>query len=161
MISCMCYEGCMFMTSCMCCLMMHVPLQCICYADACTIILACSICMISWMCIVFLCLHGMLTLQNGCFNAQILPTPQLCRFERWNVSDEMINKAKTDYVAVSGPEAAGKREPLKKTGLAASICAFLDAHARSWSPGVPCRRPAEHDSLGKFQARWPFLLPCW
>jgi hypothetical protein len=57
---------------------------------------------------------------------------QLCRFERWNVTDEMINKAKTDYIAVSWPEAAGKREPLRKTGLAASICAFLDAHA----PGV-------------------------
>jgi hypothetical protein len=44
----------------------------------------------------------------------------------------MINKAKTDYIAVSGPEAAGKREALKKTGLAASISAFLDAHA----PGI-------------------------
>jgi hypothetical protein len=74
----------------------------------------------------------MLTSQNGFLNAQIVSTPRLCRFERWNVSDEMINKAKTDYIAVSGPEAAGKREPLKKTGLAASICAFLDAHA----PGV-------------------------
>jgi hypothetical protein len=44
----------------------------------------------------------------------------------------MINRAKTEYIAVSGPDAAGKKEPLKKTGLAGSICAFLDAHA----PGV-------------------------
>jgi hypothetical protein len=56
-------------------------------------------------------------------------TLQLCRFERWNVTDEMINQAKTDYIAVSGPDAAGKREPLKKTGLAGSISAFLAAHA--------------------------------
>jgi hypothetical protein len=41
----------------------------------------------------------------------------------------MINKAKTDYIAVSGPDAAGKREPLKKTGLASSISSFLAAHA--------------------------------
>jgi hypothetical protein len=35
-------------------------------------------------------------------------------------------------IAVPGPEAAGERETLKETGIAASICAFLDAHA----PGV-------------------------
>jgi hypothetical protein len=44
----------------------------------------------------------------------------------------MINMAKTEYIAVSGPDAAGKKEPLKKTGLAGSISAFLEAHA----PGV-------------------------
>jgi hypothetical protein len=56
-------------------------------------------------------------------------TLQLYRFERWNVTDEMINQAKTDYIAVSGPDAVGKREPLKKTGLAGSISAFLAATA--------------------------------
>jgi hypothetical protein len=43
----------------------------------------------------------------------------------------MVNRAKTEYIAVLRPDAAGK-EPLKKTRLAASISAFLDAHA----PGV-------------------------
>jgi hypothetical protein len=72
----------------------------------------------------------------------------------------MMNMAKTAYVAVSGPDAAGKREPLKKTGLAASISAFLDAHApgvqvlpvefrcRPWSSGVVRCGPAENDPLG-------------
>lgn len=52
-----------------------------------------------------------------------------CRFERWNVTDQMINLAKTEYVTVAGADGGGKREALKKTGPAASITAFLDAHA--------------------------------
>jgi hypothetical protein len=55
-----------------------------------------------------------------------------CRFERWNVTDDMINRAKLDYVSVAGVDSAGKKEQLRKTALAASISSFLHAHA----PGV-------------------------
>jgi hypothetical protein len=77
----------------------------------------------------YCCVQGMHVSLQGSLYAWFSPTLQLRRFERWNVTDEMINKAKTNYIAVSGPDAAGKREPLKKTGLAGSISSFLAAHA--------------------------------
>jgi hypothetical protein len=52
----------------------------------------------------------------GFINAQFSSTLQLCRFERWNFNDEVTNEAKTDYIAGSGPDAAGEREPLKELG---------------------------------------------
>jgi hypothetical protein len=37
----------------------------------------------------------------------------------------MINLAKTEYIAVSGPDAAGKKEPLKKPGWQRPSLRFL------------------------------------
>ena len=56
-----------------------------------------------------------------------------CRMERWTVTDDMVNAAKTEYVVQSaGADGASKREPLKKTGLATQVSAFLEAHC----PGI-------------------------
>jgi hypothetical protein len=76
----------------------------------------------SAVCTRFFCMHSYLLYM-------LRKTLQLYRFEQWNVTNEMINQAKTDYIAVSGPDAVGKWEPLKKTGLAVSISAFLAASA--------------------------------